>query len=99
MRHLVTARTENIEQGFTTARMETPQFKEILIRWGILTIKFVTMNLLIVSLGDFLIFGPLHEMLNEFFDVDQNDGYGDSEQDPTLVTGGDVDAAEEYATD
>ena len=79
--------------------METPQFKEILIRWGILTIKFVTVNLLIGSLGDFLIFGPLHEMLNEFFDVDQNDGYGDSEQDPTLVTGGDVDAAEEYATD
>ena len=77
--------------------METPQFKKILIRWGILTIKFVTMNLLIGSLGDFLIFGPMQEMLKEFFDVDLNDGYGDSEQDPTLVTGGDMDAAEEYA--
>ena len=77
--------------------METPQLKKILIRWDILTIKFVTVNLLIGSLGDFLIFGPMHKMLNQFFDVDQNDGYGDSEQDPTLVAGGDVDAAEEYA--
>ena len=77
--------------------METPQFKKILIWWGILTIKFVTVNLLIGTLGDFLIFGPMHEMLNEFFDVDQNDGYGDSEQYPTLFAGGYVDAAEEYA--
>ena len=92
MRDSVTARTENIEQGYLLL-----QGWKLLIRWGILTIKFVTVNLLIGSLDDFLIFGPLHEMLNEFFDVDQNDGYGDSEQDLTLVTGGDVDAAEEYA--
>ena len=77
--------------------METPQFKKILIWWGILTVKFVTVNLLIGSLGDFLIFGPMHEMLKEFFNVDQNDGYGDSEQDPSLVAGGDRDATEEYA--
>ena len=92
MRDSVTARTENIEQGYLLL-----QGWKLLIRWGILTIKFVTVNLLIGSLGDFLIFGPMHEMLNEFFDVDQNDGYGDSEQDPTLVAGGDVDAAQEYA--
>ena len=64
---------------------------------GILTLMFVTINLLLGTLGDFFLFGPMNEWLNEYFGVDQTDGYGDSEQDPTLVAGGDVDAAEEYA--
>ena len=97
LRHSVIGRTENIEEGFATVRMETPQIKKLLIRWGILTLKFVTINLLLGSLGDFLLFGPMNEMLNKYFGVDQYDGYGDSEQDPTLMAGGDVDTAEEYA--
>ena len=92
LRYSVIGRTENIEQGFATVRMETPQFKKLL------TLKFVTINLLLGTMGDFLLFGPMNEMLNEYFGVEQYDGYGDSE-DPTLVAGGDVDAAEEYVTD
>ena len=94
----VIGRTENIEKGFATVRMETPQIKKLLIRWGVLTLKFIIINLLLGTLGDFLLFDPMNEWLNQYFGFEHSDGYGDSE-DPTLVAGGDVEAGEEYVMD
>ena len=52
----VIGRTEQIEEGFDTVRME---IKKLLIRWAVLTLKFITINLILGILGDYVLFGPL----------------------------------------
>ena len=100
MRHgSVIGRTEQIEEGFDTVRME---IKKLLIRWAMLTLKFITINLILGTLGDYVLFGPLQESLHQYFGLNDYDGYGDTE-DPTRVAvgdgEGDVDAGEEYVMD
>ena len=77
MRHgSVIGRTEQIEEGFDTVRME---IKKLLIRWAVLTLKFIIINLMLGTLGDYVLFGPLQLWIHQYFGLnDDAGGYGDA---------------------
>ena len=56
------------------------EIKKLLIRWAVLTPKFITINLILGTLGDYVLFGPLQLRIYQYFGLsDYNGDYEDTE--------------------
>ena len=73
--------------------------KRLLIRWAVMILKFIIINLMLSTMADYALFGPLQMLLHQDFGLnDDAGGYGDTE-DLNGGAGrdgeGDVDAGED----
>ena len=68
-----------------SVRME---IKRLLIRWGVMIIKYIIINLMIGTMADYLLFVPIKMWVRQYFGLNDDAGdYGDA-ADPNGGVGG-----------
>ena len=65
-----------LHEGFSV-RME---IKRLLIRWAVVILKFIIINLMLGTMADYVLFGPLQTWIHQYFGLNNDAGeYGDTE--------------------